>query len=256
MKDKGLSASQMQNFNRGRGVICMILSPIYSLLYHHLSTELLSNVLFSRVIGMIVTSICIYQYILIRDYGKILFVVYGASRLGFSLHLLWLGSLYNLQLIYPYAITFLEKEAILVVCCVEFGFLWYYLHSRKLVTKEFVQNMCKRYHPTLFFIFIGRLLISDQWWNKLPMSISWIMALDTLLAALFLKGMIKSLLVSGADESPPEEEEEVIESKKFDGDRRAMMRRRRSSSIFDVQNSRTRRRSSIFESIGNIDISQ
>jgi len=78
------------------------------------------------------------------------------------------------------------------------------------------------------------------------------MALDTLLAALFLKGMIKSLLAgSGVDE---EEEEEVIESKKFDGDRRAMMRR--SSSIFDVQNSRTRRRSSIFESIGNIDISQ
>jgi len=121
-----------------------------------------------------------------------------------------------------------------------------------LVTKEFVQESCKRYHPTLFFIFIGRLLVSDQWWNKLPLSISWIMALDTLLAALFLKGMIKSLLAgSGADE---EEEEEVIESKKFDGDRRAMMRR--SSSIFDVQNSRTRRRSSIFESIGNIDISQ
>lgn len=231
----------------------MIISPIYPLIYHHLSHELLSNVIFSRMVGILVTIVCIYQYTLIRDYGKILFVVYGASRLGFSLQLLWEGSLYNLQSNYPYAITFLEKEAILVVCCVEFGFLWYYLHSRKLVTKEFVQNCCKRYHPTLFFIFIGRLLISDQWWNKLPISISWIMALDTLLAALFLKGMIKSLLAGDvADES--QEEEAVIESKKFDGDRRAALRR--SSSIFDVQNSRTRRRSSIFESIGNIDISQ
>jgi len=191
---------------------------------------------------------------LIKDYGKILFVVYGASRLGFSLQLLsWEGSLHNLQSNYPYAVTFLEKEAILVVCCVEFGFLWYYLHSRKLVTKEFVQNMCKRYHPTLFFIFIGRLLITDQWWNKLPMSISWIMALDTVLAALFLKGMLKSLLAGSGDLD--EEEEKVIESKKFDGDRRDMLMRR-SSSIFDVQNSRTRRRSSIFESIGNLDISQ
>ena len=82
------------------------------------------------------------------------------------------------------------------------------------------------------------------------------MALDTLLAALFLKGMIKALL-TGGDVDDEEEEEVMIESKKFDGDRRAMMRTmRRSSSIFDVQNSKTRRRSSIFESIGNIDISQ
>jgi len=111
LKDKGLSASQMQNFNRGRGVICMIISPIYPLLYHHFSHSLLQNEIFSRMVGMVVTSICIYQYILIRDYGKVLFVVYGASLLGYSLHLLWEGSLFNLQSNYPYAITFLEKEA-------------------------------------------------------------------------------------------------------------------------------------------------
>ena len=111
LKDKGLTSTQMQNFNRGRGVLCTIISPIYPLLYHHLSTELLQNVILSRIIGMVVTSICIYQYILIRDYGKILFVVYGASRLGYSLHLLYSGSLYKLQSNYPYAITFLEKEA-------------------------------------------------------------------------------------------------------------------------------------------------
>ena len=89
----------------------MIISPIYPLLYHHLSIELLSNVVFSRIVGMVVTSICTYQYTLIKDYGKILFVVYGASRLGYSLQLLWEGSLYKLQESYPYAITFLEKEA-------------------------------------------------------------------------------------------------------------------------------------------------
>ena len=44
MSEKGLSSQQMQNFNRGRGVLCMILSPIYPLVYHFASNELLQNV--------------------------------------------------------------------------------------------------------------------------------------------------------------------------------------------------------------------
>ena len=248
MSEKGLSSQQMQNFNRGRGVLCMILSPIYPLVYRFASNALLQNVLFTRFVGGLVALVCWYQYILIRDYGKILFVIYGGSRLGFSLHVLLSGnSLYTLtqEMYYPYAITYLEKEAILVVCCVEFGFLWYYLHSRKLVSKEFVQEACKRYHPTLFFVWIVRLCVSDAWYKHLPMSISWVMIVNTLLAALFLTKMLKSL--SSVEEDQSQQEKEASKSAMNGGDRRSALRR--SSSIFDVHNSRTRRRSSIFESV-------
>ena len=226
----------------------MILSPIYPLVYRFASNALLQNVLFTRFVGGMVALVSWYQYILIRDYGKILFVIYGGSRLGFSLHLLLSGnSLYTLtqEMYYPYAITYLEKEAILVVCCVEFGFLWYYLHSRKLVSKEFVQEACKRYHPTLFFVWIVRLCVSDAWYKHLPMSISWVMIVNTLLAALFLTKMLKSL--SSVEEDQSQQEKEASKSAMNGGDRRSALRR--SSSIFDVHNSRTRRRSSIFESV-------
>lgn len=194
IEEKGLTAQQMQNFNRGRGVLCMIISATYPLIYRHASDDVLQNVLLSRMVGGIVAILSLCQYTLIRDHGKALFIIYGGSMLGYSLHLLWSGSLYLLREDYPYAINFLEKEAVFVVCCVEFGFLCYYLLSRKLVTKEFVQEACKRYHPSLFFIFITRLMVSDRWWSHLPISLSLVMFLNSLLAGLFLTKMTKSLL--------------------------------------------------------------
>ena len=251
MSEKGLSSQQMQNFNRGRGVLCMILSPLYPLVYRFASNELLQNVLFTKIVSGLVALVCWYQYTLIRDYGKVLFIIYGGSRLGFSLHaLLSRGStLYTLtqDTYYPYALTYLEKEAILVVSCVEFGFLWYYLHSRKLVSKEFVQEACKRYHPTLFFTWIVRLSVSDAWYKHLPMSISWVMIMNTLLAALFLTKMFRKSPSVVNEEDQSLQEKSVAAANNKGGDRRNALRR--SSSIFDVHNSRTRRRSSIFESI-------
>ena len=268
MSEKGLSSKQMQQFNRGRGVVAPILSAIYPLLYRYLDQQqsertrsILDDATVSRVIGGSILLVALYQYTLIRDYGKALFIVYGGSKLGFSLHLLYAGSFVSLRDNYPFAMEYLEKEALLVTCCVEFGFLWYYLYSRRLVAKEFVQTMCKNYHPAVLYIWVWRLTM-DRWWRKLPLSLSWVMALNSLLTALFLTKMIKSLLGSG-NQSPSKHTFDFGTGQEEEKDDRQMPRLHRQnksnrksrlgggarSSIFEVQSARSGMRSSVFESI-------
>jgi len=67
------------------------------------------------------------------------------------------------------ATAFLEKKALDVVRCAEFGFLWYYCESRKLVTEEFAKEACKRYHPILMYLSVR--LTVEIWWGNLPLSL-------------------------------------------------------------------------------------
>mmetsp|Transcript_8210 Transcript_8210/g.19410 ORF Transcript_8210/g.19410 Transcript_8210/m.19410 type:complete len:359 (-) Transcript_8210:259-1335(-) len=196
---KGLSGAQMQRFNQGRGVLAPLLSAIYPLIRRYRG-DLLDDATAARWIGASVGLVALYQYTLIRDYGKALFVVYGGSKLGFSLHLLLLaGSNNNTE----NALEYLEKESLLVACCVEFGFLWYYLYSRRLVTKEFVQIMCRNYHPALLYVWMLR-LTADRWWTKLPWaSMFWVMVLNSLLTVLFLVKMVQSLVAAGRRHQAP-----------------------------------------------------
>ena len=262
MAQKGLSSKQMQQFNRGRGVVAPILSAIFPLLYRCLQQHpeqaqiILDDAMLSRLIGASILLVALYQYTLIRAYGKALFIVYGGSKLGFSLHLLFVGSFSSLREQYPYAIDYLEKEALLVTCCVQFGFLWYYLYSRRLVTKELVQSMCKNYHPAVLYIWVWRLTM-DRWWSQLPMSLSWVMALNSLLTALFLIKMMKSL-VGSANQAPSKhtfdfgtgkEKEEKDHLQPNKSNRKSRLGGSRSTSIFEVQSPRTGMRSSVFESI-------
>ena len=234
MKEKGLSPSQMKDFNRGRGVLAPILCAVYPLAARLLSEELLQSAAFCRAVGAVVLAVTAFQYRLIRDYGRALFIIYGASKLGYSLRVLLTGSLSD-----ETAIAFVEKEALLVVCCVEFGFLWYYCESRKLVTKQFVREACKRYHPILMYTFVIRMAV-ERWWSSLPLSLAWVMALNTLLVSLFAVKMIKSV-VSNLRNA-------VKSNKEIVNRREAFARKGRTSSVFDVVSS-SGRRSSIFESI-------
>ena len=160
--------------------------------------------------------------------------------------MLYTGSFASLRDHYPYAIDYLEKEALLVTCCVEFGFLWYYLYSRRLVTKEFVQTMCKNYHPVVLYIWVGRVTM-DRWWRWLPMSLSWVMALNSLLTALFLIKMVKSLLGSG--NQAPSKHTFDFGTGNEEKNRKSRLGGGARSSIFEVQSPRTGMRSSVFESI-------
>ena len=138
------------------------------------------------------------------------------------------------------------KEALFVTCCVEFGFLWFYLYSRRLVTKELVQSMCKHYHPAVLYVWVFRLTV-DRWWNKLPTSMSWVMALNSLLTVLFLVKMIKSLVGGpAANQVPSKHTFDFATEKEQKGGGGGGVR---STSIFEVQSPRTGMRSSVFESI-------
>lgn len=247
MQEKGLTAKQMQNFNRGRGIFALILCPVYPLMYRQLPVDLLTDAVFCRGVAFIVLLTTLYQYTLIRDYGKALFIVYGGSRLGFSLHVLYHGSLYSIRETHPYILNFLEKEALLIACCVEFGFLWYYCESRRIVSKQFVRDACKRYHPMLMYVFAAKML-TERWWGKLPIFVSWVMFLDTLLVFLFAYKMMKGVLLALFDlvGLTKKKEESSIEDK-----RAQFAKKQRSKSVFDVTRE-SGRRSSIFESISDI----
>ncbi len=234
MKEKGLTSKQMQNFNQGRGVLSMTLSSAYPLLYHYLPVAVLQDTPLSILIALSILGVTIVQYRLIRDYGRIIFLVYGGSKMAFSIQVLWSGTLDAVQKQYPFAITFLEKESYFVVSCVEFGFLWYYLYSRRLVGKEIIQDLCKNYHPMLLYTWVGR-LTADRWWVKLPWtSLSWVMLLYTLYAVIFLVKIFKSIAVA---------------AKTYMSKGKEHKKSLRRSSIFEVDDMKGRRRSSVFEQI-------
>lgn len=243
LRDKGLTAKQIQRFNRGRGIFALILCAVYPLMYRHLPDDMLQDTTFCRAVAAMVVLITLYQYTLIRDYGKALFIVYGGSKLGFSLQLMFNGSLYSLRESSPYLLNFFEKEALLISCCVEFGFLWYYCESRRIVSRQFVKDACKRYHPIMMYVFAGKMM-TDKWWNRLPLSISWVMFLDTLLVSLFAYKMVKGLLMAAVEVLGLKKEENI--------DRReAFANKEREESVFDVTRA-SGRRSSIFESISDL----
>ena len=239
LKDKGLTAKQMQNTNRARGCVALILCAVYPLMYRYLPDETLQDVVISKTVAVVVVAVCIWMYNVFKYYGKGLFVVYSGCKCGFSLHVLATGSLYSLRQSYPYIVNFLEKEALLISCCVEFGFCLYYLESRRFVSVQTVKDCCKRYHPTLLCVFLG-VMLKEKFFSRLPISVSWAPFLECILVCLFLKAMIKGIIATVV---------EKVRSKKEIGDRReAFAKKQRSKSVFDVTSS-TGRRSSIFESV-------
>ncbi|KAL7440803.1 hypothetical protein ACHAXM_007479 [Skeletonema potamos] len=237
---KSLTGKQLQNFNRARGIFSLLLCAVYPLMYRHLPDDILQDSMFCRVVSAMTLAVTFYMYTLIKDYGKGLFILYGGSKLGFSLHLLCTGSLYSLRESYPYIVNFFEKEALLISCCVEFGFLLYYCESRRIVSVQFVREACKRYHPILMYVFAGTMM-TEKWWNRLPMSVSWAMFLDTFLVSLYAYKMLKGLFAAIIETGRPKKEDNI--------DRReAFAKNERAKSLFDVTSS-SGRRSSIFESI-------
>jgi len=239
LKAKGMTPKQMQNVNRARGCYALILCAVYPLMYRYLPDETLRDTVLSRAVAaaMVAATVCMYN--ILKVYGKGLFILYAGTKFGFSLQVLFAGSLYSLRESYPHLVNFFEKEALMISCCVEFGFLLYYCESRRIVSVPFVRDACKRYHPLLIFVFIVNML-KEKFWSRLPMSVSWATLLECVLVFLFLKKMIRGIITTVV---------ETVRSKKESSDKReSFARKQRRTSVFDVTSS-AGRRSSIFESI-------
>ena len=194
MKKKGLVAQQMQNFNRGRGTLAMLSYSLFPMLVQHCPSELLDSILFSSVVAIATLSCTTKTFFLIQDYRRVLFFVYGMYPAAVAVAILQYGSISSLLRAYPLLPNHFEKQAYFVVSCVQFGFMWYYFYSRRLVSKEWVQSMCKNYHPIMFVAYLIRLSF-DQWWaSMLPTEVVIHSLLLTLFGILFLVQIVKTQL--------------------------------------------------------------
>ena len=208
-------------------------------MYRYLPDETLHDAVFSRAVAAAVVALSVYMYQIFKVYAKGLFFLYAGTQFGFSLQVLFTGSLYSLRQSYPYIVNFFEKEALLISSCVEFGFLLYYCESRRIVTVQLVKDACKRYHPIMMVVFIGNML-NEKFWNQLPLSVSYAIFFQCIFVLLYLKNVTKGIISAVVETM--RSKKESVES------RREAFAKKRRSSVFDVTSS-TGRRSSIFESI-------
>ena len=227
----------MQSVNKARGCYSLIICAVYPLMYRYLPDDRLQDIAFCRIVAGWMVVMTLHMHGIFKAYGKGLFILYAGTKLGFSLHVLFSGSLYAVRESYPDVVNFLEKEALLISSCVEFGFLLYYCESRKIVTVQFVRDACKRYHPMMIFVYVGK-MVKDKFWSTLPVSVSWAVFLECALIALFLKKMARNVVI-GITGGPKTDEKR---------DRRVRFAQsQRPKSVFDVT-SNTGQKMSIFES--------
>mmetsp|Transcript_10488 Transcript_10488/g.28879 ORF Transcript_10488/g.28879 Transcript_10488/m.28879 type:complete len:244 (-) Transcript_10488:127-858(-) len=148
----------MQRTNQGRGIVAMILFSVYPCATMVLPSQLLDDRMFSAAVAVGMVAAVVYIYKLCVGYKKpALIYVYGLYFLGLAMSLVSFGSVSNLHAAYPLLLLYhITSECAFVICCVQWGFLWYYAYSRRLISKETGQMLCKTYHPTLFTIMIVR----------------------------------------------------------------------------------------------------
>jgi hypothetical protein len=144
MKEKGLTPKILQRFNQGRGVVTVLLYSLYPLANALLPQSVLADSVFSSIFAGVLLATSLYVYYLVKDYRKAMFVIYGATPLGLAAAIRLYGSVAALNDTYPRLLSMMHNEAIFVVACVQFGFLLYYMYSRRLVSKTLVQHCTMR----------------------------------------------------------------------------------------------------------------
>lgn len=165
MKEKGFTPKIMQRFNQGRGVVSMILFSLAPFLFAYLPQTALESHIGSTGVALALIAGSAFVYDLVKDYGKLMFMLYGMTPMALGLSILCCsseGTLASLDADYPLAMDVFRKEASMCVICVQMGFLLYYLYSRNKVTKETIQTVCKVYHVSLSIIFMVR-VERDLW---------------------------------------------------------------------------------------------
>ncbi len=200
MEEKGLTTRILQRFNRGRGIVTMLLYSTIPFIHSILPTYYLESQGFSIGVALAMIAGSAYSYHLIRDYSAPLWLVYGMTPMATGISILCqhsdrtVSSFYES---YPLAMDGFQKEASFVISCVQLGFLMYYLYSRNLVTKSTVQKTCKTYHVTmglLYFLRINRDLGVYLW--ELPSTIPWPMLIQPMLLSVLFSVKLLKLVVA------------------------------------------------------------
>lgn len=258
-----LLVKQMHNFNRGRGTLAILNYSIFPLVVATASPAWLESKNFFMAVSILVLLISWKTFQLIRDYGKILFLVYGMYPGLVALVVLTTHSdISTFLATYPDLMVHFENQAFFVVSCVQFGFLLYYAYGRRLVSKEVVQELCKNYHPALFFVYVGsglwRTTQHGGWSNSLffPRGLPWPIVghsiLISLFGFLFAFKIVKTQFHNiSSNNTPPTSSDDTPSTTRSSTQHKH--RRRRRSSLFEAEGIQTRRRSSAFEQIAELD---
>jgi hypothetical protein len=163
MKEKGLTPKVLQRFNQGRGVVCMIMFSLFPTVLI-CPQRILEDRIFSTIFSLSLIAGSLFIYDLIKDYSKLLYVVYGLTPLALGISILTYGqgTVASFNDSYPLVSDRIQKEASFVISCVQMGFMLYYLYSRKLVTQHTVQKICRSYHVPMFVLYFCR-VERDLW---------------------------------------------------------------------------------------------
>ena len=78
--------------------------------------------------------------------------------MGFSIFTSIKGTVASLNEESPLVMDRFQKDGAFVICCVQMGFMLYYLYSQKLVTQTQVQKICKKYHVVFVLIYLVRIM--------------------------------------------------------------------------------------------------
>lgn len=169
-KEKGLSPEAIKKFNQVRGVVSVLLAASFPLVTLGLPASWLRSKLFS--VGL---SVCfLYGGLKAYELGKgynvspfLVFAMYGFRQTELALTILIHGSVQNVNETYPNVLPTIEKHGACLISCVQLGFLFYFLYSRRLVSKELAQTCCRYYHPAMALLYYVSLL-QESWWVDLP----------------------------------------------------------------------------------------
>lgn len=159
MEQKGLTRRILQRLNKGRGVVTMLIYSLFPLVCSTAPQFILEDTTFSTGLALSLIGGSAYVYHLIKEYGAHLWLVYGMNPMAMGISILTSaeGTVASVNENSPLAMDRLQKDASFVISCVQLGFMMYYLYSRKLVTQQQVQKVCKTYHVSLVLIYLVRM---------------------------------------------------------------------------------------------------
>lgn len=147
----------------------MLLYTVYPMTFAFAPSQYLESRLFSASFAFGLTLGSAILQSLLKGYSEqvFCFVIYGLPFLELAGATLSYGTIAALNEIHPRILEGLQSTGCFIITGVQFGFFFYYLYSRGLVTKSLVQRCCSIYHPILCLIWSGRLQWG-QWWKFAP----------------------------------------------------------------------------------------
>jgi hypothetical protein len=154
----------IQNYNRGRGTLSILLYCAYPLAQGTFPKKWLDNSIVSTLFAISLLGLAFKNYCLIRHVAKAHFVYYGFEQVLLALSILSYGNMTAMAHAHEDLLNHSIKGTVFVVTVVQFGFLWYYVCSRGLASTAVAQKVCKYHHFTLLFTYIGQLHYNCAWW--------------------------------------------------------------------------------------------